>query len=327
MIKKSDFKPAWWLKNAHAQTIFRGLVHRKKVHITAAERLELPDGDFIDLAWATHGVSPDAPLVIFLHGLGGDLNSTYVAGQFEAYQKAGFRAVFMHFRGASSTPNRLPRAYHSGDTNDFDFLLKTLHAREPHTQKAAVGISLGGNVLLKWLGETGKQAFIHAAIAISPPFELQKSTQFINQGFSRIYERRLITDLKNLFKRKYQQHPEAIKPYIKNLSQLNSFLAFDETITAPLHGFKNARDYYQQSSCRAFLKHIKTPTLILHASDDPFMPQSVIPTADELSGHISLELSAKGGHVGFISGKIPGKPVYWLNARTPLFLSHVFAQT
>jgi uncharacterized protein len=326
MIKTSDFKPAWWLPNAHAQTIFRGLTYRPKPRVNQLERLELPDGDFIDLAWATEGVKSDAPLVIFLHGLGGDINSTYVPGQFKAYQHAGFRAVFMHFRGASRSPNRLPRAYHSGETGDLNFLLNTLNAREPHTKKAVVGVSLGGNVLLKWLGEQSKQCLIHAAIAISPPFDLQKSVAHIHQGFSRIYERRLIRDLKALFKKKHEHDPDGMAPYIKKLPELNSFWSFDERITAPLHGFTNAATYYQESSSRAFLKYIKTPTLILHASDDPFMPKDVIPSLHELSSEITLELSAKGGHVGFISGNIPGQPIYWLDERTPQFLADIFTQ-
>ncbi|MDF1646633.1 MAG: hydrolase [Legionellaceae bacterium] len=321
MIITSTFKPAWWLSNSHAQTIFRSFTKRQKAPITQLERLELPDGDFIDLAWATHRLPATAPLVILLHGLGGSIDSSYVAGQLKAYNQHGWRAVFMHFRGASQEANRLPRAYHSGETTDLDFLLKTLNAREPNTKKAVVGVSLGGNVLLKWLGEQGEQSLIDTSIAISTPFELGLLATHMNQGFARIYQRYLINNLRVVFKRKLKKHPHTIDKYLKNIDSLRSFWEFDEQITAPLHGFPDAKTYYEESSSRQFLKQIKTPTLIIHASDDPFMPLEAIPALHHLSPQVTLELSAKGGHVGFISGKIPGKPRYWLDERTPQFLA------
>ncbi len=320
----SSFKPAWWLSNPHAQTIFSTLKKRQKLPITQLERLELPDGDFIDLTWANHHLDKNTPLVVFLHGLGGSLNSSYVAGQLNAYNRHGWRAVFMHFRGASKEPNRLPRAYHSGETTDLHFLLETLNKREPHTKKAVVGVSLGGNVLLKWLGEQGIQSLVHGSIAISTPFELSLLADHMNRGFARIYQKYLINNLRTLFKRKLKKYPNTVLPYLKNIDTLHSFWEFDNQITAPLHGFSNATSYYQQSSSRQFLTHIKTPTLILHALDDPFMTPKAIPNENELSEHIQLEVSAKGGHVGFISGNIPGKPVYWLDERTPQFLASIF---
>ncbi|MDX2345412.1 MAG: hydrolase [Legionella sp.] len=324
MIKTSNFKPAWWLSNTHAQTMFPALTKRKKPPITQFERLELPDGDFIDLAWAApKHLNPNTPLVILLHGLGGSLNSSYVARQLKAYNLHGWRAVFMHFRGASDTPNRLNRAYHSGETSDLNFVLNTLHQRAPHTQKAVVGVSLGANVLLKWLGEQSAQSLIHAAIAISTPFDLALLATHMNQGFPRIYQRHLIQSLRELFNKKLKQYPEELAPYLKKMNSLHSFWEFDEHITAPLYGFSNAETYYRESSSRQFLKHIQTPTLILHAKDDPFMPAHAIPLPHELSSDITLELSAKGGHVGFISGAIPGKPIYWLDQRTPLFLEPI----
>ncbi len=321
----SSFKPAWWLSNAHAQTIFRAVAKRQKAPITKFERLELPDGDFIDLAWADTNLDANAPLVILLHGLGGDLTSSYVAGQLKAYNQNGWRAVFMHFRGASEEPNRLPRAYHSGETRDLHFVLNTLSQHEPHTQKAVVGFSLGGNVLLKWLGEQKEQSLIQAGIAISTPFELGMLADYMNQGAARLYQKYLIKKLHRTFKQKLAAYPETVSPHVKNLDSLQSFWEFDEHITAPLNGFKSAKSYYQQSSSRQFLPHIKTPTLILHAKDDPFMPPQAIPEPHELSPYIQFELSKKGGHVGFISGHIPGRPKYWLDERTPQFLQQVFS--
>ena len=316
----SSFKPAWWLSNAHAQTIFRSLTLRKKAPINRIERLELPDGDFVDLAWATHHLNINSPLVILLHGLGGNLDSSYVAGQLAAYNRHGWRAVFMHFRGASKEPNRLARTYHSGETGDLHHLLKTLNIREPHTKKAVVGVSLGGNVLLKRLGEQGAQSFIHTSVAISAPFDLRLLVEHINQGFPRIYQRYMLNSLRVMFKRKLKKYPHTMASYVHNLESLDSFSKFDEQITAPLHGFANAETYYRESSSRQFLKKIETPTLIIHASDDPFMTPKALPTTTELSSHITFELSANGGHVGFISGKIPGRPRYWLEERIPAFL-------
>lgn len=324
MLYKSEFKPAWWLSNPHLQTIYSTFTRRLKAPVDTFERLELPDGDFLDLAWACHGLAPDSPLVIFLHGLGGSLHSTYVAGQMHAYRKAGWRSVLMHFRGAGNTPNRLPRAYHSGETQDLHFVLEALVKREPNTQKAVVGISLGGNVLLKWLGEQKQQSLIDTAVAVSVPFQLDILATHMDQGVPRLYQQHLLAKLCALFKRKYEAYPHEMPKYFEDLKQYRSFWSFDEHVTAPLHGFSGAEAYYKASSSRQFLKYIQTPTLILHAVDDPFMTPEAIPALDELSDDITFELSPKGGHVGFISGHIPGRPHYWLDERIPHFLSSAF---
>jgi uncharacterized protein len=320
----STFKPAWWLPTGHAQTIYRTFAHCPDAPIDHTERLELPDGDFIDLAWATGGLPSDTPLVIFLHGLGGDLNSTYVTGQLEAYNRHGWRAVFMYFRGASDEPNRLAKAYHSGKTDDLHVVLETLAKREPHTQKAVVGVSLGANVLLKWLGEQGSQTFIHASVAISPPFDLACCSTRINRGFSRLYQRHLLTNMRKLFQRKHEHNPNLLPKHLHDLTSHRSFWDFDEHVTAPLHGFPDATTYYRKSSSRQFLIKIKTPTLMIHALDDPLMTADIVPKAHELSSDITFDLSPKGGHVGFISGHIPGKPIYWLEQRVPEFLKNHF---
>lgn len=320
MIKKSDFKSAWWLPTAHAQTLFPTLTRRLKAPVNEIERIELADGDFIDLAWANEGLSTDAPLVILLHGLGGNIQSTYVAGLMYAFRRQGWRTVLMHFRGASQEPNRLPRAYHSGDTADFDYLVNLLAKREPATLKAAVGISLGGNVLLKWLGEQGNNSLLKAAVAISVPFQLRLVSDRISKGFSRIYQRYLLRKLRLVFKKKILTLSGELPPALKDVNKWNCFWTFDEFVTAPLHGFSSVHDYYRRASSRGYLHTITTPTLIIHSSDDPFMTPEVLPLASELSSSTTLELSAKGGHVGFIGGSLPGKPVYWLEERIPIFL-------
>lgn len=324
MIISSTFKPAWWLSNAHLQTVYPTLARRIQAPIDIVERLELPDGDFIDLAWAINGLSNDSPLVIFLHGLGGSVDSSYVAGQLRAYNQKGYRGVLMHFRGASLEPNRLARAYHSGDTADLHYLLQVLKKREPNTKKAAVGVSLGGNVLLKWLGEQGAQDLVQAAVAVSVPFLLRLVADKINHGFSRFYQAYLLRRMQNLFLRKIERYPALVPDYVKKIESLSCFWTFDDEITAPLHGYPHVHAYYKDSSSRRFLSSIKTQTLIIHALDDPFMTQSVVPAAHELSSSITFELSQKGGHVGFISGNIPGRPVYWLDNRIPEFLEACF---
>lgn len=328
MIINSDFKPAWWLSNAHAQTIYPTLLRWVKAPVDLNERLELPDGDFIDLAWAINGQSNDTPLVVILHGLGGNIDSTYVAGFMQAINNCGWRAVLMHFRGASHEPNRLPRAYHSGDTADLNYFLHILVEREPHTPKAIVGVSLGGNVLLKWLGETGAQKLIKVAIAISVPFQIRLVANRVGRGISRLYQAYLLRRLKTAFQKKIKYYQYNLKSSLpepfKDIQKCRCVWTFDEFITAPLNGFPHVHAYYRETSSRQYLQYITTPTLIIHALDDPFMTPDIVPQAHELSSLITLEISANGGHVGFIAGNIPGVPIYWLESRVQNFLKTVF---
>lgn len=321
MIANGSFQPAWWLSNAHLQTLFPTMMRRLKAPIDRTERFELPDGDFVDLSWAINGLNSNTPLVVLLHGLGGNVHSAYVAGLLQAVNRCGWRGVLMHFRGASHEPNRLPRSYHSGDTSDIDTVLRAIATREPQTRKALVGVSLGGNVLLKWLGEQGAQSLVHAAVAISVPFKLGMVADRINQGFSRLYQAHLLGRLRGVFARKLEKYVENFPISCSKLDSLHCFWTFDEHITAPLNGFSHVHDYYRQSSSRQYLINIATPTLIIHALDDPFMTPAVLPEPKELSRAITMDVSHKGGHVGFISGSVPGKPLYWLDERVPAFLS------
>ncbi|WP_454781896.1 hydrolase [Legionella sp. WA2022007384] len=316
MIIHSEFKPLWWLTNNHGQTLYRTFTHRTNTAVDSCERLELPDGDFIDLSWKTNGLDNNAPLIILLHGLGGNINSAYVSTLFHAFNKSGYRAVLMNFRGASGEPNRLPRAYYGGDTDDLAYFLNVLNLREPTTKKAVVGISLGGNILLKWLGENSSQSLIDAAVAVSVPFQLHNVVQKINKGFSRVYQAHLLEKLRTVFLQKLDIINCQLPLSKQKLYSIKTLHEFDEQITAPLHGFVNAHEYYQKSSSRQYLSQITTPTLIIHALDDPFMTPDVLPTVDELSPDILLELSQHGGHVGFIAEK----KQFWLEQRIPNFL-------
>jgi hypothetical protein len=321
MITKSNFKPAWWLKNSHLQTMWGTATRRNHKLDLQRERIELPDGDFIDIDWA---IPPNykpyhAPTVLVLHGLGGSIDSHYARGIMSGIRNQGWRGVFMHFRGASGEPNRLSRSYHSGDTNDVEYLVNFLLNREPNTHLVAVGFSLGGNVLLKWLGETGNKNQLRAAVAISVPFELYKVANRLQSGFSRFYQNWLLRELRDVFLTKFATVPTSIN--VNNINKCRTFWEFDNTVTAPLHGFKDAADYYQRASSRQFLKSIAVPTLIVHATDDPFMTPDCVPTEAELSEEIILEISPYGGHVGFITGDIPGWGEYWLEKRVIEYLS------
>jgi uncharacterized protein len=319
MIRESDFKPAWWLPNPHLQTIWP-YVFKRNIRVgTQCERFELPDGDFVDLVWVGNTENKNRPIVIVLHGLTGSIESPYAPGILHAIAEKGWRGLFMHFRGCSGIPNRLPRYYHAGDTSDVELVVSTIHRRYPHAPLVAIGYSLGGNVLLKWLGETQNNNPLAAAIAVSVPFELHIAAQRVNQGFSQIYKRAFLRDLRKLLIEKSKVTTLPFEE--KLLFEVNDFVKFDSLITAPLHGFKDAHDYYTQASCRPYLKYIQKPTLIIHSKDDPLLSKEINFSERELSSCITLELSEKGGHVGFIKGYVPFHPVYWLEEKIPSFLA------
>jgi predicted alpha/beta-fold hydrolase len=323
MIIESEFRPASWLKNPHWQTIFAASLRPRPQLAVRRERIELPDGDFLDLDWADAGAKPDTPIVIVLHGLTGSIQSKYARGLMRRLNAIGWRSVLMHFRGASGEPNRLPRGYHSGETTDLDFVARLLHRREPHVRLAVVGFSLGGNVLLKWLGEQGDTAPVATAVAVSVPFDLRLCAEAIRQGFSRLYQERLLRLMRASIHLKFQRIDSPIP--LPDLRRLRDFIEYDDAITAPLHGFADVDDYYNQCSSRKFLKDIRVPTLVLHASDDPFMSPRVIPRDDELSDQVTVELSAQGGHVGFVAAGRHGQPVFWLEQRIPAHLERYLA--
>lgn len=319
MIIKSSFKPAWWLPNAHAQTLYPYVFRNVGVPYFRCERLELPDGDFVDLIWVEGGLSVDAPLVVLLHGLCGTSDSQYIKSQMKCCHQIGWRSVVMQFRGAGAEPNRKMRAYHSGDTADFDYFMHILAEREPHTKKMGAGFSLGGNVLLKWLGENSTQTILSSAVAVSVPFQLNLVADRMNYGFSRLYRNHLLHNLRQQFIHKMEHNPNA--EFLQILKSCHCFWTFDEKVTAPLNGFDSVHTYYREASSKAYLASITTPTLILHALDDPFMTPAAVPMAAELSSSITFELSERGGHVGFVAGSIPGRPIFWLDHRIPEFFA------
>ena len=315
MITTSTFKPAWWLRNRHAQTIWPSLFRQRPAITLHRERLELPDGDFLDLDWTEDA---PGPIVLLMHGLEGNDQSHYAKSLLKHLSQHGYRAVIMYFRGCNGEVNRLPRAYHSGETGDVSYVVSQLVARFPKRSIYAIGISLGGNVLLKWLGESKHENPLRAAVAVSVPFDLANAAEQLNQSGSRIYQRHLLDKLQASLN---QRLKHMSLPIDKDKAlHCKTIREYDDLVTAPLHGFIDAGDYYQRSSSRYYLSTIETPTLILHAKDDPFMTLEAIPSAHELSKHVKLELSEHGGHVGFISGRLPFRADYWLEQRINQFL-------
>ena len=309
-IVTSRFEPAWWLPGANLQTLWPYYFRRRAQVDLIRERLELPDGDFVDLCLTGNA---GGPVVAVFHGLEGCVDSHYVKSVLAAIEKRGWLGVLMHFRGCSGEHNRLARTYHSGDTGDIGFLIDSLHQRFPGVPIAALGYSLGGNALLKYLGEADRNGQVHAAAAVSVPYVLAEGAKRLNTGFSRLYQRRLIGLLKRKIIDKFSDRD--CPPDISEILKLNDFFSFDDKITAPLHGFAGVEDYYTRSSSRQYLRSINVPVLLVHARDDPFMTENVIPAEDELSEYVQLELAQTGGHIGFVSGKAPGYPVYWLEQR------------
>ncbi len=308
------FKPCWWLRNPHAQTIVATWFKPGKLP-GETERVELKDGDFIDLVWYGED-QKNQPVVMILHGLEGGDNSHYVRSIVWTLVEAGFRVVFMFHRGCSHQHNRLARSYHSGETGDMAAVMKHVNTRTGKAAFAAVGYSLGANALLKYLGEQGTAARVHTAIAVSTPFDLYAACVNLDKGFSRLYQRHLIT---KLIRRYYDKFKNRSSPVYADVSSLRTFLEFDEYVTAAVNGFDGAIDYYTRSSCRQYLSAIEKPCLIIHAADDPFLPCSEIPDATELPDCVQLELLAHGGHVGFLDGG--ARPGRWLNKAILTFLN------
>ncbi|OCQ18346.1 alpha/beta hydrolase [Pseudoalteromonas luteoviolacea] len=313
------FRPAWWMRNRHAQTILpRAFRPRLKANVHY-EHLQTPDDDFLELAWAKNG-NRQAPLVVVLHGLEGNIHSFYAKGMLQALTKTGLDAVLMHFRNCSREVNKQARAYHSGETQDLGHLIKTLQARFPNRALFAVGFSLGGNVLAKYLGERGQSSGLQGAAVVSAPYHLSSSCQVIRKSCFKLYQKYLLDRMKKSFSRKLDQISGQIPLNAAQLADINDLWQFDDQVTAPLHGFKGAEDYYAQASSQPYLSLIETPTLLIHAEDDPMLSKQAVPVAAQISKHVQLAVSQRGGHVGFIAGANPLKPIYWLEQVVPAYI-------
>jgi predicted alpha/beta-fold hydrolase len=312
------FETAWLFRNPHFQTIWPAFFRSVPKPPYSRERIELEDGDFIDIDWCGECKS-DAPVAILLHGLEGSSNSPYIQGLVNVLSQQGWCCAAINFRGCSGELNRLQRSYHSGATDDLDEIITFLSKRHPDSALYAIGFSLGGNVLLKWCAETGKQNPLNAAIAISVPYHLAiaSSTLDSKDFFSSLYRWRLLSSLKSKVLLKIQRGN--MKFNIADIQCINSFYDFDDRVTAPLHGYKDADDYYRRASSYSHLDKIRIPTLLLHALDDPFMNSSAIPNITDESCLVKLELSQNGGHAGFYQPSFTGSS-YWIETRIAEFL-------
>ena len=290
------------------------------------ERVVTPDADFVDLDWLDAGARPDAPLLLILHGLEGSARSHYVLGLFAEAHARGWRAAVMNFRSCSGELNRLPRFYHSGDTDDLDAVVRLLADREPGLRLGAVGVSLGGNVLLKWLGERAESVpdGVRGACGISVPFDLEACAQTLDSDFlgRTVYTANFMRSMRRKVKEKAVLHPGFVD--VAAAMRARTFAAYDRVVTAPLHGFADERDYWRRASSGPWLAHIRRPTLLLNALDDPFVPARSLPDAAALPPEVVAEFTARGGHAAFLDGA-PWRPRSWAERRAVQFLAALLA--
>jgi predicted alpha/beta-fold hydrolase len=320
---------AWWARNPHFQTTLGRLGRSRHLVTFRREILTTPDDDDLVL---DHVDGPaGAPRVLLLHGLEGSSYSVYMQGLARLLARAGWQATALNFRSCARDPkhisrsllNRQPRLYHSGETGDLGFVVRTLAAREPSGTLYAAGVSLGGNVLLKWLGEQGARSRIEAAVTISVPYDLRAAALHLERRSGRFYAGSFLKSLKGKALELRQRFPAVGERLdASRISAARTFFEFDDAATAPLHGFKNADAYYRRSSSLHFLDRIEVPVLCLGSADDPFLPAEVIEKArHRASDDVEIVTTPWGGHAGFIAGRWPWKPLYWAEERAIAWLT------
>lgn len=296
----SDYRAPWWLPGGHAQTIAPAKLLPVPRVDYRRERLDTPDGDFIDLDFAQpEPGDPAAPLLALFHGLEGSSQSHYARSIARHFADRGWRVVIVHFRGCSGEPNRRHRAYHSGDSDEADWILRRLHGHWPQAPLRAVGVSLGGNVLAKWLGERGEDArFVRAAASIGSPLDLAAGGAALGRGFNRlVYTRMFLATLVPKTLAKIERHPGVAD--VEAVRRARDLYEYDNAYTAPVHGFRDADDYWTRASGKPWLARVRVPHWVLNARNDPFVPAASLPRPDEVSGSVVLEQPATGGHIGF----------------------------
>jgi predicted alpha/beta-fold hydrolase len=314
---------AWWARGPHGQTVWGRLVRSRRLVTFRREVLTTPDDDDLVL---DHVDGPgDAPRVLLLHGLEGSSYSVYMQGMAQRLARAGWQVTAINFRSCArdpqhrgrALPNRRPRLYHSGDTGDLDFVVRTLAARAPAEALYALGVSLGGNVLLKWLGEQGARSRIEAAATISVPYDLAAAARYLERRAGRFYAGKFLKTLKAKALELARRFPEtAARLDAQRIARARTFFQFDDAATAPLHGFAGADDYYRRSSSLRFLERIEVPALCLGSADDPFVPPESIERARGVASEdVAITTTRWGGHVGFVAGRWPWKPRYWAEER------------
>ena len=300
-----------WLPDGHSQTLWPLLIKPRPLPLRR-ERWTTPDGDFVDVDWLDG--DPGAPLLVLFHGLEGSSRSHYAISTARACRQRGWRLALPHFRGCSGELNRRPRAYHSGDSHEIDWLLERLQAGNQGRPVHAAGISLGGNALLKWAGEQGIAAArrVTGVAAICPPLDLAACGHALARGFNRLYTRHFLHTLKQRAQARLERFPDLFDG--ARMRAAHNLWQFDDAVTGPIHGFAGADDYWQKSSARPWLAHLRVPTLTVNPKNDPFLPASHLPTPAEASPCVRLEQPDQGGHVGFVGGNFPGR-LDWLPQR------------
>jgi predicted alpha/beta-fold hydrolase len=331
----SSYHAPWWLPGGHLQTLYAALLAPRPRVAYRRERWDTPDGDFIDLDWVDEIADepfipkpktwsvPDfdfgRPLVVLFHGLEGCSTSHYAHALMAHARAIGWNGVVVHFRGCGGEANRLPRAYHSGDSAEIDWILRRLSQGRTVAPFVA-GVSLGGNALLKWLGERGAEAksLASAAVAVSAPVDLMAAGDTLGRGFNMIYTRAFLRTLKRKSLAKLEHHPGIYDG--DRVRRASTLRQFDDVVTAPLHGFRDTNDYWTRASSKPWLGRIAVRTLLLNARNDPFLPAAALPKRDELSVAVTPEFPQEGGHVGFVSGPAPGH-LGWLPQRIIRFFA------
>jgi predicted alpha/beta-fold hydrolase len=326
-LPSTPFRPAWWLPGGHLQTL-GGKYLRPVPDLTLVrERWDTPDGDFLDLDF---GPDPDPgrPLVLILHGLEGFSRRPYVLYAMGVLAQNGIASVALNFRGCSGEPNRLPRFYHSGETEDARFVLEGLRERWGSRPMGAFGFSLGGNVLLKLMGESedGGQGLLDAAAVISVPYDLSAGVKYLEgtklgQPYADYF-------LKSL-RKKILAKEELLAPLLdlQEVMETDTLQAFDDKATGPLHGFSGADEYYARSSSNQFLPNIRVPTLLIQSQNDPFLPKEAIPhKVFSENHHLNALVSPGGGHVGFVAGSFPGRPHFWAEQQVREFFTGILGR-
>ena len=325
MARDIIYSPAWWIPGGHLQTLWGKLFRRQTPAPTVVERWDTPDGDFLEI----HRLATDrgAPRVLLLHGLEGTIRSHYAQALLNEVARRGWGADLLIFRSCGSEPNLTRRFYHSGETSDVGFVLDKILEEFPDSPLALAGVSLGGNVLLKFLGERGTDLppQLKAAAAISVPFDLARSSRRINRGFSRFYQRFFLNSLRKKAQEKARRFPD-LAP-LDSIAALRTLEDFDNLITGPLHGFRDAQDYYARSSSLPYLTRIRLRTLLFSAADDPMLPTEVLGEVREAAMHnpaLEVDFVDRGGHAGFITGSVPWRPFYYAEHRVGEFFARQF---
>ncbi len=307
-----------WLPGGQLQTLYAYCLKQTPIFTYRRERWETPDDDFIELDWLDG--ADESRLLVLFHGLEGCSRSNYAVSLMNQVRREGWRGVVPHFRGCGGEINRLRRSYHAADSAEIDWILRKLRESHKGVRLCAVGVSLGGNMLLKWLGEQAKRALdvVERAVAVSAPVDLQVAAGQLDYGWNkRIYTSHFLGTMKPKVIAKIAAHGLELDPHTIRAS--STFREIDNLYTAPMHGFRDADDYWIRSSSRHWLRRIKVPTLLINARNDPFFPSHALPAREDVAETVTLEFPDSGGHVGFVSGRFPGQ-LQWLPRRILTFL-------